>query len=371
MKNNKGFSIISFILTILILILLVFIFYEVYYVDIFEIMNKESSVNDNRIYKQNVIGYINTNSLQNIETIEPIIDNNFQTAESLISYKYYYNQLDEYGKIIYDGFEKNKENMKNGTYKIDFDTEFNDLLNTEGGDETLNIAFQSAWNAFTYDNMDIFYIDVEKLTLTTKTTSILGFSTHNVELSNGKNSNYLKDNFTNYQKIQSTINQLESFRDKMLEDIQGYSQSEKIKYVHNWMIENIEYDNYFEAEEPYSIVGALTEGKAVCEGYARGFKYIMDELAIPCILVSGTGTNSNGDTESHAWNYVYINEKWYAIDVTWDDPIIIGSGTVSSDFKYKHFLKGSNTFFTSHQEDGYLSENSIFFEFPKLSRDDY
>ena len=48
MKNNKGFSIISFILTILILILLVFIFYEVYYVDIFEIMNKESSINNNR-----------------------------------------------------------------------------------------------------------------------------------------------------------------------------------------------------------------------------------------------------------------------------------------------------------------------------------
>ena len=35
----------------------------------------------------------------------------------------------------------------------------------------------------------------------------------------------------------------------------------------------------------------------------------MDELKIPCVLVSGTGTNSNGQTESHAWNYVQLDGK--------------------------------------------------------------
>ena len=61
--------------------------------------------------------------------------------------RYYYNQLDEYGKIIYDGINDNIENMKSGTYTIDFGTDFNDLLNSENGEETLNKAFQSAWNA--------------------------------------------------------------------------------------------------------------------------------------------------------------------------------------------------------------------------------
>ena len=55
--------------------------------------------------------------------------------------------------------------MKSGTYEIDFGTEFNDLLNSEGGTETLNMVLQSAWNAYTYDNLDVFYIDVENLTL--------------------------------------------------------------------------------------------------------------------------------------------------------------------------------------------------------------
>ena len=62
--------------------------------------------------------------------------------------------------------------MKSGTYSIDFGTDFNDLLNSQKGEQKLNIAFQSAWNAYTYDNMDVFYIDVEKLTLYTTTTTI-------------------------------------------------------------------------------------------------------------------------------------------------------------------------------------------------------
>ena len=115
----------------------------------------------------------------------------------------------------------------------------------------------------------------------------------------------------------------------------------------------------------------MTEGKAVCEGYARAFKYIMDGLGIPCVLVSGTATNSSGLTESHAWNYVYLNYQWYAIDVTWDDPIIIGDGYIPDDTMYQYFLKGRNTFLTTHVEDGFLTDNSLEFDFPELSASDY
>ena len=375
MKNNKGISLVSSVIIVLILILIAFLIYEIFYVDIFHIMPKEVSVlnvtgNSNVIQTGN--NYENAEVYENIELLDPIIDNNnYGSGENLVSNKYYYNQLDEYAKMIYDGFDQNKENMKTGTYTIDFDTSFNDLLNSDGGEEALNIAFQSAWNAYTYDNMDLFYIDVEKLTLTTRTTSIGSISTHQVTLSNGDNITYLKDDFTNQEVLNDKLNLLEAMRVEIDRQLQGYSNYEKIRQVHNWMIENIEYDVNLEAEEPYSISGALTEGKAVCEGYARAFKYIMDKLNIPCILVSGTGTNSNGQRESHAWNYVQLDGNWYAIDVTWDDPVIIGSGNVGDETRYKHFLKGSNTFFSSHEEDGYLSPNSIEFDFPELSLIDY
>ena len=185
MKNNKGRSIASVILTILILILIAFLSYEVLYVDIFDIMSSENKLGE----RTETVGTSSslTNNLENSLNSPEVIDQNTENSNVVdlnenqaynSSYHYYYNQLNQYGKVIYRGFETNKENMKSGTYSIDFGTQFSDLINTEGGEDILNEAFQSAWNAYTYDNMDVFYIDVEKLTLTTK--SLTALSIHNV-----------------------------------------------------------------------------------------------------------------------------------------------------------------------------------------------
>jgi len=42
--------------------------------------------------------------------------------------KYFYNQLDEYSKVIYNALESNKENMKTGTYEIDLGAGFSVLI---------------------------------------------------------------------------------------------------------------------------------------------------------------------------------------------------------------------------------------------------
>ena len=66
-----------------------------------------------------------------------------------------------------------------------------------------------------------------------------------------------------------------------------------------------------------------------------------------------------------------INQKWYAIDVTWDDPIITGGGELTDRYRYRYFLKGSKEFFKDHTENGTLSDNSIEFKFPILSEENY
>lgn len=376
MKKEKKISFLSIIIIILILGIVGLLAYEIVVTDFFGLMGDNKPISIGGIVNNLLpVSSEPDTTIENVST-EPIViaDNNKEsnsTVSKSTGTKYYYNQLDTYGKLIYKGFEDNKENMKSGTYKIDFGNKFNDLLNSEGGEEALNIAFQSAWNAYTYDNMDVFYIDVEKLTLITRTRSIGNFSTHTVELSNGDNASYLKDNFNSKEKIDSTLNLLEAMRTEIGNQIAEFDNVEKMRQVHNWLINTIEYDINFESEEPYSIVGALTEGKAVCEGYARAYKYIMDGLGIPCVLVSGTGTNSNGETESHAWNYVQIGSSWYAIDTTWDDPVAIGNAHITEEDRYENFLRGSNKFFKTHAEDGYLSPGSIEFKFPEISTEDY
>ena len=77
--------------------------------------------------------------------------------------KFFYNQLNKYSKIIYNAIDINKENMKTGTYEINMGTEFTELFSQSNGEELLGEYYQSAIEAYTYDNPDVFYIEFSKL----------------------------------------------------------------------------------------------------------------------------------------------------------------------------------------------------------------
>lgn len=62
--------------------------------------------------------------------------------------------------------------------------------------------------------------------------------------------------------------------------------------------------------------GAIVEGKAVCEGYARAFRYLCNRSGIKCELVSGKSSNNVG----HMWNIVNVDGAWHQVDVTYDSP---------------------------------------------------
>ena len=374
-ENNKRFSIIKFILIVIIIGLLGFLVYKLVFEDVLGIMEDYednpviSAISDfTEVFKED-----SKEDETNVEVITPIIDQDEQRAPEIITETthYYYKQLDEAGKIIYEALENNKENMKSGTYKIDFKNKFNNLLNTDGGDKKLNESFQSAWNAFSYDHVDVFYIDVSKLILTTQTTSIASFSKHRVTLSNGNNENYFEEGIESSLDARSKSAYILRVREQMISQLEGYTDIEKIKYLHDWIIDNFRYDSTYAGNDIHNIYGAFANQEVVCEGYARTFKYVLDGLGIENVLVSGTATNSQGNTESHAWNYVKIKGKWYGVDVTWDDPIITGGGHLTTKLRYQYFLKGSDNFFKNHEEDGYLSPNSMKFNFPTLDTVNY
>ena len=283
--------------------------------------------------------------------------------------KYFYNQLEEPSKTIYKAFERNKENMKSGTYRIDLGNGFSNILNQANGSDLLGKYYQSAIEAYTYDNPEIFYLSPNKMYLNIETTTIGSNVTYNVFINNGNENNYFIDEFTSQGQVESAINQIEQTKNQILQN-RSENTYDNIKMVHDYLVENIEYDTTISQSNIYNVYGALVNGRTVCEGYARSFKYLMDELGIPCTLVIGTGTNSQGETENHAWNYVQLNGNWYAIDCTWDDPVS-STGYVSQNSKYRYFLKGSNDFSKDHKPSGQFTEGGKVFSYPEISGTDF
>ncbi len=136
---------------------------------------------------------------------------------------------------------------------------------------------------------------------------------------------------------------------------------EKIKTIHDNIAEFTYYDE--SAGLMSSAIGSLVEPGVVCEGYSEGFKLICDYLDIPCVLVFGNYDASSN--VAHMWNYIKMDDdKWYAIDLTWDD--LDGDG---GEVKYAYFLKGSTSFFTNHTEEpDYLG---TIFTYPEIASDNY
>lgn len=143
----------------------------------------------------------------------------------------------------------------------------------------------------------------------------------------GESKYYVLDNSTTVEfyysmepsEILSAKKTFENKIDNILNDLPSGSDFEKEEYINNYIIENCKYDDAaaqtknIEGNEN-DAYGALVDGSAVCEGYARAFQLLCSKADIDCVMVSGTVDNTN-----HAWNCVKISGEWYQIDVTWND----------------------------------------------------
>lgn len=115
---------------------------------------------------------------------------------------------------------------------------------------------------------------------------------------------------------------------------------EKLRYINNYIVDHCEYVAAAVSEpEKYSKAftsfGCLVEGQAVCEGYANSVQLLCEIMEIPCIKV--TGAAYGGD---HIWNAVYLDGKWWMLDVTFNDPV----GRQDNNDRWSYFLLDLDTF---------------------------
>ena len=116
----------------------------------------------------------------------------------------------------------------------------------------------------------------------------------------------------------------------LLYDVKGndsLSDVEKALILHDRLAAFNEYDyesyrNNTIPQSSYNAYGALVLGTSVCMGYALAYDYLLEQVGIKSEYCSS-------DVLFHAWNIVYIDNKPYHVDVTWDDPVWDVTGRVN------------------------------------------
>lgn len=357
LKSERGVSVVNFGLILFIILGIVVIIFiltqnnQVKNENIFE--NEITNTQNHGVNKKNV-------NYNTSETDLNVINNN-QNQEDDTYKRYFFSQLDETGQSMYNTMINNLDALKSGKESIKFSV----------NNESAETSFQSAWDAISLDRPEIFYIDTNKLSLLTKTTTnIFGSTKYEYMLEPKDGGTYFLDTWQTKEDVANAIDLVEQKVNKVIYSMTG-NRYEKIKYIHDYIINNVEYDQN-NSSNNFDMYGALINGKAVCEGYAESFKYFMDKLNIPCVMIYGDAVNDRGETEYHSWNEVLMEDgKWYAIDCTWDDPILIGNGILPESSKYKYFLKGSSLFSSNHKEQSDVSGTGQNFKYPELSVEDY
>ncbi len=107
------------------------------------------------------------------------------------------------------------------------------------------------------------------------------------------------------------------------------SDIEAVVAVNDYLATHYQYDSDGLANDPQNAIrdsySMLIEKRGVCQGYALLFTEIMRALGVETVSVVSVSMN-------HQWNLVKLDDHWYHIDVTWDDPVGVPDGYTYHDY---------------------------------------
>ncbi len=208
---------------------------------------------------------------------------------------YYFNQLEQSEKEIYVKMDDAVKNMR--------ETVWLGTVETDGLADKINRVI----TAYFYDNPDKFYISNEYVI----STSDLRF----VKLSTLKLS-YIVNSM---EQVKEKTQEIENEIDKIINEniTQDMTEFEKELALHDALVKQVSYYEYENINDipaiKHTAYGALVQNEAVCDGYSKAFKLLLERVGIENIIINGSS-----DGVAHAWNIVNIGGEYYHVDVTSD-----------------------------------------------------
>lgn len=92
----------------------------------------------------------------------------------------------------------------------------------------------------------------------------------------------------------------------------------KSKFVFETLIDRVDYDK--DSKNNQNIISVFLGGATVCQGYADATGYLLQQLSIPSMVVTGEARGV-----SHAWNLVLLDGDYYYLDTTWGNSMYLNT----------------------------------------------
>lgn len=121
---------------------------------------------------------------------------------------------------------------------------------------------------------------------------------------------------------------------------------DKAKYVYELLALNTEYVQ--DATDSQNIISVFIKQQTVCQGYACAVQYLLGQLGIQSVIVSGAALG-----DAHAWNLICLDGEYYYMDATWgNNGYRNKEGLETSFIDYNYMAMTTAEMMMGHVPDG-------------------
>ena len=119
----------------------------------------------------------------------------------------------------------------------------------------------------------------------------------------------------------------------------------KSKYVFETLIDKVDYDK--DSSNNQNIISVFLGKATVCQGYADATNYLLQQLDIPSMIVTGEARDI-----AHAWNLVMLDGDYYFLDTTWGNSMYLdGNSETVKHINYAYLNITTEELLHTHKID--------------------
>lgn len=151
---------------------------------------------------------------------------------------------------------------------------------------------------------------------------------------------------------ENEINLIENKVNEIIEQNINYDmdKKEKIKIIHDYIINNANYDITLENKKHSKADDVLIQKRGICSSYTDAMAIFLEKFDINNYKIAST---------NHVWNLVYIDNTWLHLDLTWDDPVSEDNKDILDD---KYFLISTDNLLTLDKSDSHHFNKNLYLE---------